>query len=102
MTWIETPRRSVHRCEPPMSRRKVSIPPWPGETGWTTGLTEPMPDGDRGDLWRCDCGRLWRLAEACDMCDAYGQHPHGGQHAVGNRWRPARLWQVIRHWRRGR
>lgn len=30
-----------HECDPPRSQ----------ETGF--------PDGDRGDIWRCDCGRRW-------------------------------------------
>lgn len=54
-----------------------------------------------GDLWRCGCGRLWRWARACDLCDTVGHgNPSGGQCTVGRMWRPATLGQRIRHWRR--
>lgn len=48
----------------------------------------------RGDLWRCgECRRLWRYADACDVCDRYGRVPHGGMCTVGDLWRPPKLWQ---------
>ena len=54
----------------------------------------------QGDLWRCCCGRLWRVGRACDWCDRSGLHAHGGTHIVGMRWRPGTWWQQVKH-RRG-
>lgn len=85
-TWIEPRRR----------------PGWrPSGTG---GGSCRLPENGRpGELWRCGCGRLYRRAMACDLCDQYGKvHPHLGQHAVGQTWRDATLWQRIRYRRQGR
>lgn len=63
---------------------------------------EAVPDGRMGDLWRCPCGALWRIGDACDACDRFGEwRAHPGMHALGVAWRPATLWQRIRFWRRG-
>lgn len=60
-----------------------------------------IPDGRRGDLWRCDhCRKLWEVRDACDMCERYGWHDRG-QCQVGNKWRKATLGQRLRNWRKG-
>lgn len=49
MPWVRrTP--TVHACEPP-----------------TVGNYTPRPDGQLGDLWRCECGRLWQIWVAGDF-----------------------------------
>lgn len=58
-----------------------------------------------GDLWRChQCRTLWRVGEACDVCDAIGgRQPHHGMCAVGpNRWRRAYWLQRLRWLGKGR
>lgn len=61
------------------------------------------PDGGIGDLWRCpECRKLWRIAYACDACQAYGHLPHGGAHLVGYAWRLATGWQRFTTWLRRR
>lgn len=85
MTWVRhTDLRTVHRCLAP-----------------TTGSFS-SPDGQLGDLWRCgECGTLWRIADACDICDQYGPDSHHGGHAVGRAWRIATRWQRLLNWRKG-
>lgn len=74
-TWIRwRAERPAHECSPP-------------------------PIGDLDDLWRCDCGRLWRRAHRCGTCDTFG-HGHVGACKPGDAWRPAYLSQRIRYWRR--
>lgn len=86
MTWVRrTDPRTAHRCPAPQSGSFRS------------------PVGQHGDLWRChECGQLWRVGAACDMCDRYGDIPHRGGHAVGHAWRPASLLQRLVNWRKGR
>jgi hypothetical protein len=86
MGWV---RRAAygpqpHRC----------LPPRGGPIGSAVGAL--------GDLWRCDdCGTLWQVGRACDICHAYGDpHPHGGMHAVGTDWRPAGALTQLRYWLR--
>jgi hypothetical protein len=105
VTWV---RRAAagqprHACTPPTREAVYTLPaletspsgqPWP-----EMSHTETVPDGEPGDLWRCDgCGRLWQ----CDWCDQYGDGgpPHRGMHAMGVVWRPATWWQRLRHARR--
>jgi hypothetical protein len=102
MTWIRRAAPPAHTCVPPMRERIVHVP--------STSLTPrvqvvpmkppPEPDGAQGDLWRCDdCGRLWRIGDVCDLCDA-GRDWHPGFCSAGSVWRPARWWQRVRHWDR--
>jgi hypothetical protein len=87
MTWVEhTDPRTAHRC------------PVPHEASLGS------PAGEHGDLWRCDdCGTLWRVGYACDICDRHrDDSPHFGGHTIGLEWRPATWWQRIRRWRSGR
>jgi hypothetical protein len=61
----------------------------------------PSVTGQYGDLWRCRCGRLWRVGRACAICDERGAPwPHGGQCTLGAKWRHATWWQRLRHRRR--
>lgn len=63
-----------------------------------TWLERPTPDAKFGELWRCEtCRKLWRVGRACPICDRYVHHAGGGQCAVGTAWRPASLWQRIKH-----
>jgi hypothetical protein len=81
----------VHLCAPPV-HEFVHAPP-----GARPHRTVQI-DGQIGDLWRCDVdGRVWRVAHACDACDAYGVGNHHGQCGVGREWRPATLWQQFRY-----
>lgn len=58
-------------------------------------------DARWGDLWRCHfCRRLWRVGDACPVCDSLGGPAgHGGQCAYGLRWYPAKWWQRLWYWR---
>jgi hypothetical protein len=91
MTWIRRQNPPVHVCEPPI-REFVHAPP-----GARVYLAVQI-DGQIGDLWRCDAdGRVWRVAHACDACDAYGVGNHRGQCRVGREWRRATFWQQLRY-----
>lgn len=83
MSWVR--RGDRHRCAVPRA----------GSFG--------TPDGEFGDVWRCECRALWRIGYACDACDLIG-HPqqHSGAHVGGKEWRPAHAWQRVLYWRRGR
>lgn len=83
MAWvIRTRDADRHVCQVPM------------RGGYTRS-----PDGSIDDLWRCDdCATLWRIGYACPPCDARGHSwPHAGTCVIGLAWRPATLWQRIRH-----
>lgn len=86
MIWVRrAPAVGPHRCARPISA--------------------DLPDGRHGDLWRCPiCLVLWRIGYGCDGCDTYGPIPHPGLCQLWPRlqWRPARTWQKIIHWRKGR
>lgn len=72
MTWVyrQQPR---HECAPP-----------------TTGTIPAIgAAGNIGDLWRCDCGRLWRITDANQGTRGHVIH--------GKTWRPATLWQRLRY-----
>lgn len=100
MTWVrKTPTEAPHACATPTYEAVYQFPLLMGE-GPGTEHRETVPDGSLGDLWRCDeCNRLWRVGLVCDLCDRHGDYPHGGMHATGYRWRPARWWQRIAHHR---
>jgi hypothetical protein len=78
MTWIRRTEPTSHTCAPPTYEPVfyiLSASMTPGAQGGSVALA-PAPDGNLGDLWRCDdCRRLWRIADACDHCDRTGaQH----------------------------
>lgn len=85
MSWIkrkdEVEAVPTHPCEPPLLQ--------------TNMVGYDIPDGEIGDLWRCDeCGELWRVGDACDDCDRRGVTSgrcagHGGYHGRCGQWRPA-------------
>lgn len=94
MTWVkQKPTVSAHRCTPPTRERVFRVP------GSDIGHTEHEPDGEFGDLWRCDrCRTLWRIGNACDYCDprepgnlrsSQGRHPGLVHGAVKTKWRHA-------------
>lgn len=89
MSWVR--RRDAEQ------RHVCAVPVMTDSTGHT------YPAGRRHDLWRCDeCRKLWRIGTRCDQCDpSDGRATHLGQHAVGDKWRPARPGQRIRYWRKG-
>jgi hypothetical protein len=108
--WIRRVERRQHECEPPMRELVFRIPrgmsgishPDPAPT--VKGQPEPephremVPAGQIGELWRCPgCRRLWRIAHACNTCDAGSRMPHRGAHRVGVMWRPATLGQRLRY-----
>lgn len=75
--------------------------------GPSIGFAETIPDGHRGDLWRCDnCQTLWRIGESCDWCDRTGRTDgRCGAHIVhmpALAWRPATPWQRLIHRNHGR
>lgn len=79
-SWIRrADARTGHHCDPP------------------TGSFD-APLGRRDDLWRCNCGQLWRIGRACNPCEYYGHGNHRGLHTVGNAWRPATLGQRLGVW----
>ncbi|WP_304455927.1 hypothetical protein [Nocardiopsis sp. YSL2] len=91
-----------HECDLPTREVtwKLPVPADGSASTLPDSHTETLADGDQGDLWRCDtCRALWRLGDACDWCDRYGYHDRGVC-TIGLRWRPATLWQRVRH--RGR
>lgn len=71
MTWVRTtPEMPPHRCQLP---RFIDL-----------------PDGRRGDLWRCDdCEKLWRVVMK-------GPGRRDASRPVWA-WRPATLWQRWRN-----
>ena len=88
MTWVRRSAKeaSTHTCSPPMHEVSYSYP--------SASLTPPPvdppplvstgPDGEPGDLWRCDeCGKLWRVGR------------------LSWDWWPATRWQRLRYRRRG-
>lgn len=105
MTWARRDTSDPHTCKPPM---RVSIHQLPSmsaaqEGDGATHVKLASPNGQIGELWRCSCGALWRIGDACDACDRAGEWPvHNGGHAIGVMWRAATLWQRVRHWKKGR
>lgn len=100
MGWVRKTDTTVetHECAPP--ERMVTFRTRDGEASHS----EQAPDGVFGDLWRCDCGVLWRIGNACDMCDPQppdGRTGQGRQHpgllhgAVSTAWRRATWWQRL-------
>lgn len=90
--WVRRaqPRRPRHTCALPTRDMWASVP----NVG-AAGVTAPgatrvkfgnRPDGDPGDLWRCGCGRLWRVGRG------YGDDPAA--------WRVASWWTRWRYWYR--
>jgi hypothetical protein len=101
MGWEIRDRTPRHICPAPM--RTPGHVPNPAPSGPSLTFATQLPDGRIGDLWRCDhCRRLWRIGEACDLCD-YRRRviEHAGAHAVGLAWRAARPFDHVRAWRRG-
>lgn len=108
MSWVrrgDPPR--VHECRLP--ERAVVLRP-KGTFNMADGdvvHTDRVPDGEFGDLWRCDrCTRLWRIGNACDYCDpkppeglrsSQRGHPGVVHGSVKTAWRPATWWQRLRH-----
>jgi hypothetical protein len=89
MTWVRrTP--DPHNCTPPMREvvyqpPRMSAEPPPQPDPWNSpGVTVERPDGYVGDLWRCECGRLWHIWVVLDFSLA---------------WLPAMWWQRVRYWR---
>jgi hypothetical protein len=129
--WVggANPDAHRHRCAPPMrhdgccdgtggytvteddvrrSKRPGLPPSMPA--GTRTVCISGRPDGGRGAVWICGCGQGWRIGDACDVADYYGegQHSHG-HHAIGGgvcivglKWRPLSRWATWRAKRRAR
>lgn len=97
MTWIKRKARaraaaSGCACSPPTTvagRNIVTI-----RTGGRFLAFPPRPDGDLGDLWRCDaCGTVWKITIA-------GYSNHGGYAARAKHWTRAGWLTQLRHGRR--
>lgn len=106
MTWVRYTVRPEqgHECQPPMRERVFTLPA--SITGGKTAQhVTRIPDGAWGDLWRCDCGSLWRIGNACDNCDRLGRNDGsctaGWHHVTEAGWRPATWWQRVRNRRAG-
>jgi hypothetical protein len=99
---VTQPDSPAHICAPPMRQVTYTLPAMhTAESGMRVTHHATEVNGRQGDLWRCDrCGRLWRVASACDACDWYGSRPHPGMCTLGLVWRPATLWQRLRYRRR--
>lgn len=84
MTWVRRHPMPIpatpHECEPP----ETQAPP-EGTSPHVSWLFLVPAAGD-GSLWRCDCGRLYRVGRI--VADG------------GLRWLPARWWQRW-HYRKG-
>lgn len=83
--WVKrtVPTPPPHQCETPIRVAQFKIPTIMGRNEVAIH-TEQVPDGEFGDLWQCDvCGELWRIGNACDLCDP--NHPNNP------RWHPGRL-----------
>jgi hypothetical protein len=110
MTWVQHATIPAHTCTPPMRQVTYALPVTlvplldpqaPMQSEPPLMHTRNEVDGKQGDLWRCDqCERLWRVGDACDACDWYGDSPHPGMCTLGLVWRPATLWQRLRYRRR--
>jgi hypothetical protein len=100
-----------HTCTRPTREVLYTLPPlppppdgWQGNEPSHSGQwRETVPAGTWNDLWRCHCGRLWRVGNDCDDCDP--QRPsarcvRGGYHPSGYAWRPATWWQRLTHRRK--
>ncbi len=85
--WVRRRQPDDHRCEPPL--RKVFFPA-PGEAGKQgIGHSDHLPDGAKGDLWRCGCGRLWEIGLRLDG---------GNIGPKGTAWRRASAWSRLTWW----
>lgn len=107
MTWVRRATSDPHTCKPPMRDVIYRLPSMSAEPPPAAArpavVHSQLPDGGLGDLWRCPCGALWRIGDACDACDRAGEWPvPDGGHAIGVMWRAATIWQRVRHWKKGR
>lgn len=64
----------IHECSPPVWRSKWDTRSW--------------ADAKAGELWRCDCGRLWECYEA---------HPGVSGVSPALKWRPAGPYLRLRY-----
>jgi hypothetical protein len=77
--WVKRASKDKrHECSPPQYDGYV-----------------PSPMGKVGDLWRCRCGRLWRIGSVWSI--GVRINGNGGVRCA---WLPAYWWQRI--WYRGR
>ncbi len=85
----------MHTCLPPVTARTYRVQPigaWPAHLGPPPDVHRPdQPAGEPGDLWRCQCGRLWQV----QVRDLPAMVP-GGQYRPF-RWRRASLWTRLRY-----
>ena len=103
MTWIRKRTEPVHKCEPPMHEAVYKFPSASlNPDAKAVEHREMIPTGSMDDLWRCDeCNKLWRLGDACDICDTFGRGrggTHPGMCRYGLKWRGAFLSQRIWAW----
>jgi hypothetical protein len=59
----------------------------------------PTQFAKTGDIWRCWCGKLWRLGRVCDACDYRAQRglhlTHHGQCVVRDPWGNRTTWRTV-------
>ena len=104
--WMTTGGHGWVRRAKPEAEHVCPTPTRVVTRSWPSGSLDPNAKdgeftsveigGSLGDLWRCSCGSLWRVGDACDLCD-FGRARHGGQCRVGRKWRPASWWQRLRY-----
>lgn len=76
-TWVRKgPETERHECETPRKKRYSE--------GWDVV-------GNPGDLWRCECGRLWHLIEVEKRYTEF--------RCWRKVWVRATLWQRLRYWK---
>lgn len=100
MTWVHRqPRQDVHRCDWPVREVVYRFPSMVAKGGTVQEHRETVPDGQRGDLWRClDCRALWRIEMGCDGCTWNGRcRGHYVGLILRLVWMPARPWQRLRY-----
>jgi hypothetical protein len=97
----------AHVCKQPMRELLLKTPamPFTDPDGPGVEYRRMVINGKVGDVWRCGCGQLWRVARACYNCDFLGSISGrcargGGYHSRGLCWPRARMWQRLREWRR--
>lgn len=106
MTWVrQKPVKPLdeHQCKPPSKAVVFGVPGTFSSGDGRPVRTEQAPNGEFGDLWRCDrCHTLWRIGNACDACDprppqrsGEGRHPGLLHGAVWTAWRRATWWQRL-------
>lgn len=85
MGWVrKTPKIKTHKCDLPLKEVTFKANSVLPETKYT------VPDGEVGDLWRCDeCQKLWIIGVSFSR---------DTRSSLATSWQPAGLWDSIKYW----